>query len=61
MKITFCIPSKDNLRYLKNSIASIKKNSGQENDIIVYVDASNDGTLEWLETNKIKYLFLKFP
>ena len=56
MKITFCIPSKDNLRYLKNSIASIKKNSGQENDIIVYVDASNDGTLEWLETNKIKYL-----
>lgn len=56
MKITFCIPSKDNLRYLKNSIASIKKNSGQENDIIVYVDASNDGTLEWLETSKIKYL-----
>lgn len=56
MKITFCIPSKDNLRYLKNSIASIQKNSNQENDIIVYVDASNDGTLEWLEANKIKYL-----
>jgi len=56
MKITFCIPSKDNLRYLKNSIASIKKNSEQENEIIVYVDASNDGTLEWLEANGIKYL-----
>lgn len=56
MKITFCIPSKNNLRYLKNSIASIQKNSNQENDIIVYVDASNDGTLEWLEANKIKYL-----
>lgn len=56
MKITFCIPSKDNLRYLKNSITSIQKNSSQENDIIVYVDASNDGTLEWLEANKIKYL-----
>lgn len=56
MKITFCIPSKNNLRYLKNSIASIHKNSSQENDIIVYVDASNDGTLEWLELNKIKYL-----
>jgi glycosyltransferase involved in cell wall biosynthesis len=54
--ITFCIPSKNNLRYLKSSIASIKKNSEQENDIIVYVDASSDGTLEWLQANSIKYL-----
>ena len=59
MKITFCIPSKDNLRYLKSSIASIKKNSEQENSILVYVDASNDGTLEWLEANSIKYLLNK--
>jgi glycosyltransferase involved in cell wall biosynthesis len=56
MKITFCIPSKNNLRYLKNSITSIKKNSSKENDIIVYVDASNDGTLEWLQANKVTYL-----
>jgi GT2 family glycosyltransferase len=56
MKITFCIPSKNNLRYLKNSIASIKKNSNKENDVIVYVDASNDGTIEWLQANDIKYL-----
>jgi glycosyltransferase involved in cell wall biosynthesis len=56
MKITFCIPSKNNLRYLKNSIASIKKNSNKQNDIIVYVDASDDGTIEWLEANKIKHL-----
>lgn len=55
-KITFCIPSKDNLRYLKNSISSIKKNSGNDNDIIVYVDSSNDGTLEWLKINKINYI-----
>jgi len=56
MKITYCIPSKDNLRYLKNSIASIKKNSNKENEIIVYVDASNDGTIEWLQANKVTYL-----
>ena len=56
MNITFCIPSKDNLRYLKNSIASIRKNSSQDNKIIVYVDASNDGTIEWLEANKVTYL-----
>jgi len=54
--ITFCIPSKDNLRYLRNSIASIKKNSNKENEIIVYVDASNDGTIEWLQANKVTYL-----
>lgn len=56
MNITFCIPSKNNLRYLKNSIASIKKNSSQDNQIIVYVDASNDGTIEWLEASNIRYL-----
>jgi GT2 family glycosyltransferase len=54
--ITFCIPSKNNLRYLKSSIASIKKNSNEEHNIIVYVDTSSDGTIEWLETNNIKYL-----
>jgi glycosyltransferase involved in cell wall biosynthesis len=55
-KITFCIPSKNNLRYLKNSINSIKKNSGVEHDIIVYVDSDNDGTEQWLIENKIQYL-----
>ena len=55
-KITFCIPSKNNLRYLKNSIQSIKANSLHQNEIIVYVDADNDGTKEWLDENRIKYL-----
>lgn len=55
-KITFCIPSKNNLRYLKSSIASIKENSSIEHDIIVYVDMSQDGTEEWLIENNITYL-----
>ena len=55
-KITFCIPSKNNLRYLKNSISSIIKNSTQEHEIIVFVDADNDGTEDWLKENNIKYL-----
>jgi glycosyltransferase involved in cell wall biosynthesis len=55
-KITFCIPSKNNLRYLKSSITSIKENSMYDNDIIVYVDADNDGTKKWLDENGIKYL-----
>lgn len=55
-RITFCIPSKNNLRYLKSSIQSIKDNSMHENEIIVYVDADTDGTKKWLDENGIKYL-----
>jgi glycosyltransferase involved in cell wall biosynthesis len=55
-KITFCIPSKNNLRYLKTCIPSIRKNSfRQDHDIIVFVDSDNDGTVEWLRENKDKY------
>ena len=54
--ITFCIPSKDNLRYLKSSITSIQQNSTLNNEIIVWVDSDNDGTVEWLTRNKIKHL-----
>lgn len=56
MKITFCIPSKNNLRYLKNSINSIIKNSYYTNEIVVYVDASQDGTIEWLKQNSIAHI-----
>lgn len=55
-KITFCIPSKDNLRYLKSSINSIKQNSVFDNEIIVWVDSDNDGTEKWLKDNGVKYL-----
>jgi glycosyltransferase involved in cell wall biosynthesis len=55
-KITFCIPSKNNLRYLKTCIPSIRKNSfRQDHNIIVFVDSDNDGTVEWLRENKDKY------
>jgi len=56
LKITFCIPSKNNLRYLKSSIKSIKENSSYDHDIIVFIDADNDGTEEWLLQNNITYL-----
>jgi glycosyltransferase involved in cell wall biosynthesis len=57
--ITFCIPSKSNLRYLKACIASIIENSYHKNQIIIYVDEDKDGTIEWLKslTNpNIKYI-----
>lgn len=55
-RITFCIPTKNNLRYLKNSINSIKENSINENEIVVFVDSDNDGTIDWLKENNITYL-----
>ena len=55
-KITFCIPSKNNLRYLKSSISSIKENSTIDNDIIVFIDSDNDGTKEWLDKEGVKYI-----
>ena len=55
-KITFCIPSKNNRRYLEACIPSIRKNSYRgDHDIIVFVDADNDGTVEWLESVKEEY------
>jgi glycosyltransferase involved in cell wall biosynthesis len=57
-KITFCIPSKTNLRYLKTCIPSIRKNAyRKDHDIIIFVDSDEDGTIEWLEQVKDQYNF----
>jgi glycosyltransferase involved in cell wall biosynthesis len=55
-KITFCIPSKSNLRYLKTCIPSIRENAYLSNhEIIIFVDSDEDGTVEWLEQVKDEY------
>ena len=54
--ITFCIPTKDNLRYLRGSIESIRKNAVTNPKILVYVDSSNDGTIEWLTEHSINFI-----
>jgi glycosyltransferase involved in cell wall biosynthesis len=55
-KITFCIPSKSNLRYLKTCIPSIRENAyRKDHDIVIFVDQDNDGTVEWLEQVKDEY------
>jgi len=63
-KITFCIPSKTNLRYLKTCIPSIRKNAyRKDHDIIIFVDSDEDGTVEWLEVNKeeLNFKFIVNP
>jgi len=55
-KITFCIPSKSNLRYLKTCISSIRENAfRKDHDIIIFVDSDEDGTEQWLKENKDRY------
>lgn len=55
-KITFCIPSKSNLRYLKTCIPSIRKNAyRKDHEIIIFVDSDEDGTAEWLKENQQTY------
>jgi glycosyltransferase involved in cell wall biosynthesis len=55
-KITFCIPSKSNLRYLKTCIPSIRENAyRKDHDIIVFVDSDEDGTVDWLDSVKDEY------
>ena len=55
-KITFCIPSKSNLRYLKTCIPSIRKYAfRKDHDIIVFVDSDEDDTVNWLEQVKDQY------
>ena len=47
--ISFIIPSRNNLRYLKWCYKSIRKNLGHIHEICIADDASEDGTLEWLK------------
>jgi len=55
-QISFIIPSRNNLKYLKWSYNSIRKNCGYEHELCFADDFSNDGTLEWLnELKKIDH------
>jgi len=50
MKISFIQPSRNNLKYLKWSYDSIRKNQGNhEVEICIADDFSNDGTWEWCQ------------
>ncbi|OUX41568.1 glycosyltransferase group 2 [bacterium TMED277] len=51
------IPTFDNLNYLKLCIKSLKKNSKFNHEIIIYINSSTDGTLEYVKDNSFKYLY----
>lgn len=49
------IPTWNNLDYLKLCIASIRKHSQSEHEIIIHINDGSDGTLEWVRAQGIKY------
>ena len=46
--ISFILPSRNNLKYLKQAVESIRKNSSVEHEICIADDFSDDGTMEWV-------------
>ena len=54
------IPTLNNLKYLKICINSIKKNSTYKHEIIPHVNIGEDGTIEYLKQNNIKFTHTKY-
>ena len=50
MKISFIVPSYNNLRYLKSAYHSIRTWEDEDHEIVVLDDASVDGTVDWLKS-----------
>jgi glycosyltransferase involved in cell wall biosynthesis len=50
MRISFIIPSRNNLKYLQQAVASITGCYDSAHDIVLLDDASTDGTWEWIQS-----------
>ena len=61
-KIVFSviIPSLNNLKYLKLCIYSLKKNSKYNHEIIVHVNLGEDGTIDYLKNENIKFSYTNY-
>ena len=59
--ISFIQPSRNNLKYLKWSYNSIRKNLGYTHEICWADDFSDDGTWEFIQKFQIRRLILLFP
>jgi glycosyltransferase involved in cell wall biosynthesis len=49
-KISFIIPSRNNLKYVQQAYQSIKNSTGNKHEIVLLDDASTDGTWEWMKS-----------
>ena len=55
-RVTFIIPCRNNLKYLKQAVQSIEQNYNDGHDIVILDDASNDGTWEWIDSLNKPYI-----
>ena len=50
MRISFIIPSRNNLKYLQQAVESFHNCYSTQHDIVLLDDASTDGTWEWINS-----------
>ncbi len=55
LSFSILIPSWNNLPFLKLCVASIRRNSAAQHQIIVHVNDGSDGTLEWVRSEGLDY------
>ena len=59
MRISFIIPSRNNLKYLQQAVQSITDCYGTTHDIVLLDDASTDGTWAWIQSLQGEH-FIKY-
>ncbi len=55
IRFSILIPTWNNLDHLKLCISSINKNSRYQHQVILHVNDGSDGTLDWVEGNKLPH------
>jgi GT2 family glycosyltransferase len=53
------MPTWNNLAFLRLALRSIRQNSGHPHQIVVHVNEGNDGTPEWLESERIDFTWTR--
>lgn len=56
MQFSILIPTWNNLEFLKCCVDSIRRNSFEQHEILVYVNEGSDGSAEWCEKENLKFI-----
>lgn len=57
LRFSIIIPTWNNLEFLQLCVASIRRHSAAEHQIIVHVNEGSDGTLQWVEQEGIDHTY----
>lgn len=53
--LSICITTRNNLEYLRLCLKALEKYSSLNNEVLIHVDGSKDGTIQWLEENGYEF------